>query len=103
MVYAIYTVAREKAGASKPSGQPVRAKLFMNGRSQAVRLPKALRFEGSEVWVRKDGDSVVLEPIARRRWPTGYWQKIARSAKDLELGQIEPIGARLATVDLDDA
>ena len=32
----------------------VKAKLFNNGRSQAVRLPAAFRFEGSEVYVRKD-------------------------------------------------
>ena len=31
-----------------------RAKLFMNGRSQAVRLPVNLRFEGEEVYIRKD-------------------------------------------------
>lgn len=30
------------------------AKLFMTGRSQAVRLPMAFRFEGSEVYVRRD-------------------------------------------------
>ena len=32
----------------------VRAKLFFNGRSQAVRLPAAFRFEGTEVYIRKD-------------------------------------------------
>ena len=37
-----------------------RAKLFMHGRSQAVRLPKEFRFEGTEVFVRKVGDDVVL-------------------------------------------
>ena len=37
-----------------------RAKLFMRGRSQAVRLPKEFRFEGSEVFVRRVGDDVVL-------------------------------------------
>jgi antitoxin VapB len=38
------------------------AKLFLNGRSQAVRLPADLRFEGSEVFVRQDqatGDVVL--------------------------------------------
>ena len=30
------------------------AKLFLNGRSQAVRLPADLRFEGSEVFIRRD-------------------------------------------------
>jgi hypothetical protein len=34
------------------------AKLFMHGRSQAVRLPKEFRFEGSEVLVSKVGDKV---------------------------------------------
>jgi len=33
---------------------PQTAKLFMNGRSQAVRLPVELRFEGDEVYIRKD-------------------------------------------------
>ncbi|MDM8564466.1 type II toxin-antitoxin system VapB family antitoxin [Candidatus Halobeggiatoa sp. HSG11] len=36
------------------------AKLFTNGRSQAVRLPKEFRFEGSEVYIRKTGDEVIL-------------------------------------------
>jgi antitoxin VapB len=31
-----------------------KAKLFSNGRSQAVRLPAAFRFEGNEVYIRKD-------------------------------------------------
>ncbi len=39
------------------------AKLFTHGGSQAVRLPKAFRFEGSEVSIRKEGDAVILEPM----------------------------------------
>ena len=39
------------------------AKLFPNGRSQAVRLPKAYRFEGSQVFIRKVGNAVVLLPF----------------------------------------
>ena len=38
------------------------AKLFTNGRSQAVRLPREFRFEGSEVFIRKEGESVILSP-----------------------------------------
>ena len=41
------------------------AKLFMHGRSQAVRLPKEFRMPGTEVRVRRVGNTVVLEPIAR--------------------------------------
>ena len=41
--------------------RPVTAKLFRNGRSQAVRLPAKFRFEGAdEVFVSKVGDKVVL-------------------------------------------
>jgi antitoxin VapB len=36
------------------------AKLFRNGRSQAVRLPKDFRFEGDEVAIRREGRRVVL-------------------------------------------
>lgn len=38
------------------------AKLFENGRSQAVRLPKECRFTGDEVAVNKVGDIVILMP-----------------------------------------
>ena len=39
------------------------AKIFMTGRSQAVRLPKEFRFESDEVRIRKEGDAVILEPL----------------------------------------
>lgn len=39
------------------------AKLFTHGGSQAVRLPKEFRFEGSEVHVRRVGNEVVLSPV----------------------------------------
>jgi antitoxin VapB len=38
------------------------AKLFMNGRSQAVRLPAEFRFSGREVFIERQGDAVVLRP-----------------------------------------
>jgi antitoxin VapB len=38
------------------------AKLFRNGRSQAVRLPREFRFEGDEVLIRQVGNGVLLEP-----------------------------------------
>jgi antitoxin VapB len=40
------------------------AKIFWSGRSQAVRLPKEFRFEGSEVRIRRHGNAVILESIA---------------------------------------
>ena len=41
------------------------AKLFTNGRSQAVRLPKECRFPGTEVGVKRIGELVVLFPQGR--------------------------------------
>ncbi len=38
------------------------AKIFMNNRNQAVRLPKEFQFETSEVFIRKEGSDVVLSP-----------------------------------------
>jgi antitoxin VapB len=38
------------------------AKIFMNNRSQAVRLPKEFQFNTSEVFIRKEGCDIVLSP-----------------------------------------
>jgi antitoxin VapB len=38
------------------------AKIFTNGKSQAVRLPKKYRFEGREVYIKRIGNTVVLIP-----------------------------------------
>jgi antitoxin VapB len=44
------------------SGSRRRAKLFMNNRSQAVRLPKDFQFNTEEVFIRKEGSDVILSP-----------------------------------------
>ena len=49
-----------KTGASP---KPKDAKLFWNGRSQAVRLPKEFRFEGDRVRVTRMGAGILLEPM----------------------------------------
>lgn len=55
-----------------PGMQVARAKLFQNGGSQAVRLPRECRFpEGQrEVSVRREGDRVILEPVDG--WPEDF-------------------------------
>jgi antitoxin VapB len=83
-------------------GNPVtRAKLFQNGRSQAVRLPKEFRFEGTEVSLRREGDAVILEPITKRSWPRGYWSRL-REANGRGVVAVEPMHLQLQDVDLDD-
>ncbi|HEY4115168.1 MAG TPA: type II toxin-antitoxin system VapB family antitoxin [Rhizomicrobium sp.] len=69
------------------------AKLFKSGRSQAVRLPKEFRFEGTEVRVRRDGQAVVLEPVKppKRDWKA-FWADIDRlvQGKFMEDGRDQP-------------
>ena len=58
----------------------------MHGRSQAVRLPKEFRFDGKEVRVRRKGQAVILEPIARTSADiAAMWAKIdaLREGEDL--------------------
>ncbi|THB66290.1 MAG: antitoxin [Gammaproteobacteria bacterium] len=38
------------------------AKIFMNGRSQAVRLPKEYRVNTDEVYITKQGDNIIISP-----------------------------------------
>ena len=64
------------------------AKIFMNNRSQAVRLPKEFQFKTREVFIRKEGDEVILS--ARPK----YWSEILPSmpvaSKDFMQGVEDP-------------
>lgn len=44
------------------------AKVFMSGRSQAVRLPKKYRVDADEVDITRDGDTLILRPRQRPNW-----------------------------------
>jgi antitoxin VapB len=68
-----------------------RAKLFQNGGSQAVRLPRDCRFpEGeTEVLVRKVGRRVVLEPLDE--WPAGFLDCLGSLSADVERPSSPPI------------
>ena len=63
-----------------------RAKLFTHGGSQAVRLPKAFRFEGTEVSVRKEGDAVILEPmkVQQESWEA-FWARLDAIRSDEQI------------------
>jgi len=54
---------RRKQAAPVGSSMVREAKLFMNGRSQAVRLPADCRFEGDSVYVKKSRGAVILLPM----------------------------------------
>jgi antitoxin VapB len=44
------------------------AKIFMNGRSQAVRLPKEYRFDTDEVYISKEDGRIILTPKTAKSW-----------------------------------
>jgi antitoxin VapB len=56
------------------------AKLFMSGRSQAVRLPKSLRFAGNEVIAKRFGNGVLLLPLE------APWQLMQEALDEFEPG-----------------
>jgi len=60
--------------------EPKTAKIFMNGRSQAVRLPKEFRFDGQDVLIFKQGNCVVLCPKTSD-WKT-FFEKTPLPSKD---------------------
>lgn len=55
------------------------AKLFITGRSQAVRLPKEFRFKGDEVFIKRVGDAVVL-------LPSHGWSTLFAALENFETG-----------------
>lgn len=61
-----------------------RAKIFTNGGSQAVRLPKEVRFPDSqrEVLVRRDGRQVILEPADE--WPREFVATLGAWSEPIE-------------------
>jgi antitoxin VapB len=76
------------------------AKLFRNGRSQAVRLPKEFRFGGDELSIRREGEAVILEPLRPQAWPKGYWQRWGKASRNLDL--IKPLQPGSKPIDFDE-
>jgi antitoxin VapB len=67
------------------------AKLFMHGRSQAVRLPKEFRFEGSEVRVSRIGDKVILEPLEKQPFDVKAWRAKLDAYLDIDFPEIDAL------------
>ncbi len=65
------------------------AKLFQNGRSQAVRLPKEFRFEGEEVYVKRVGNAVVLLPH-QDSWE-GLFESLELFSEDFMENRDQPV------------
>ena len=56
------------------------AKLFQNGRSQAVRLPREFRFQGDRVRIRRVADGILLQPVIQS--PAEWFAKLDELNKE---------------------
>lgn len=64
------------------------AKLFQNGQSQAVRLPKDFRFQGKEVYIKKVGEMTILYPV-KNPWEVLY-QSLNMFSEDFMEKRVQP-------------
>ena len=64
------------------------ARLFKNGQSQAVRVPKEYRFTGNKVLIKKVGNAVVLLP-EKGSW-TPLFESLSRFSEDFMQSRQQP-------------
>lgn len=69
------------------------AKVFMNNRSQAVRLPREFQFTTSEVFIRKRGENVILSPRPQD-WSAYLKSRPVASAEFMESVEDLPVQER---------
>ena len=48
------------------------AKVFKNGRSQAIRIPKEFRVDSDEVYIKKIGDTLIIKPKKSDKWDSFF-------------------------------
>jgi antitoxin VapB len=64
------------------------AKLFKNGQSQAVRLPKEFRMVGNEVYIKKQGEAIILLPKENSWAP--LFSSLNHFTKDFKIERNQP-------------
>ncbi len=83
--------------------EAVEAKLFANGRSQAIRLPRQFRMPGDRVLIHREGRRLIIEPVDviprdANGWPVGLWEQIDALGGD-DFPDIEPLPVKLLEPD----
>jgi antitoxin VapB len=68
------------------------AKIFRSGNSQAVRIPKEFQLEGTEVEIRRRGDTLILRP-KRKSWAS-LLESLAKFSDDFVQGGREQPGSQ---------
>jgi antitoxin VapB len=61
-------------------------RLFRNGRSQALRIPKEFEFEGNEAIIHKDGNRLIIEPVKKISLLAllGSWEPLAENLPEIK-------------------
>lgn len=66
------------------------ARLFRNGRNQAIRIPREFELAGDEVLIHKDGERLILEPVQGRHRSLvkllASWERLSDDFPDIDAG-----------------
>ena len=66
------------------------AKVFKNGRSQAIRIPKEYRVDSDEVYIEKVGDTLIIRPKKEDKWDNFFEQLKEVDTKDFMKDREQP-------------
>lgn len=70
------------------------AKIFTNGRNQAVRIPKELSFDTDTVAIEQQGDALLLRPVYAGGWDRFFADETLVVPSDFDTGEDPPPGDR---------
>ena len=66
------------------------AKVFQNGRSQAIRIPKEFRVDTTEVYIEKVGETLVIRPKLQNKWDKFFLLLDEFDTSDFLLDRVQP-------------
>ncbi len=66
------------------------AKVFQNGRSQAIRIPKEFRVDTREVYIEKVGETLVIRPKVQNKWDNFFLLLDELDTHDFLLDRVQP-------------
>jgi len=66
------------------------AKVFQNGRSQAIRIPKEFRVDTTEVYIEKVGETLVIRPKRENKWDIWFDNLNEIDTSDFMVDRVQP-------------
>ena len=66
------------------------AKVFQNGRSQAIRIPKEFRVDTTEVYIEKVGETLVIRPKRENKWDIWFDNLNEFDTSDFMVDRVQP-------------